>query len=227
MRSGPALRRKVTEPTGRRGRRPRVPAVSTALAWAAVLSFLTPPSGNAQARSAADSLRRIQSVVPRSGPPGTPVTVHTKNLSLQARVYVAVGAVHDGFEVLAVASQDELGEVTATVRIPETASWDRPVVLIILDGIFSPIGMSEPFHVTSEEGMVRREGRITDEGAPCLTLRDDQDHRYALGGALGQTRPDDRVVVEGRYTPTSSCTGGSGIEVVAVSSPPPHARSRP
>ena len=105
-----------------------------------------------------DSLRHIQSVEPRVGPPGTEVAVYTENLPPQAKIHVGVGAMRAGFEALAEGSQEIWGEVSATVRIPQYATWERPVVFIIFNGIFSPIAVSDPFHVTNEEDMVRRRG---------------------------------------------------------------------
>ena len=57
-----------------------------------------------------------------------------------------------GFEALTEGSQDIWGEVSASVRVPSYASWERPLVFIVFNGVFSPIGISDPFHVTNDEG---------------------------------------------------------------------------
>ena len=175
----------------------------------------TPPEAAAQRKFATiDSLRHIQSVEPRTGPPGTVVKVYTENLPLQARIHVGVGAMRAGFEALAEGTQDIWGEVSATVRIPAYATWERPVVFIVFNGNFSPIGISDPFHVTNEEGLVRRAGRITDEGLGCVTLRDGDQYMYALTGDLGDLKPGDEVVVEGTVTVDGPCDGADQIAVV-------------
>ena len=161
-----------------------------------------------------DSLRQLQSVVPLSGPPGTSVEISSENLPLAARIHLAVGAIHAGFETLAEGAQGEWGDMSGEIRIPESASWDRPLYVIALNGVFSPIGLSNPFHVTNEEGLVRREGQITDELEACLTFRDEDELLYALTGELGSLGAGDQVTIEGVYLETSSCMEGSTIEVV-------------
>ena len=47
-----------------------------------------------------DSLRHIQSVEPRLGPPGTRVEIYTENLPPQAKIHVGIGAMRAGFEAL-------------------------------------------------------------------------------------------------------------------------------
>lgn len=191
--------------------------VATALAAALLLLAATSPDAAAQRKFATiDSLRHIQSVKPRSGPPGTVVQVYTENLPLQATIHVGVGAMRAGFEALAEGRQDTWGEVSATVRVPAYATWERPLVFIVFNGNFSPIGISHPFHVTSEEGLVRRAGRITDEGLGCVTLRDGDDYMYALSGDLKGLRPGDEVVVDGTVTVDGPCGGADQISVVRL-----------
>ena len=163
-----------------------------------------------------DSLRRIQSVEPLSGPPGTTVRIYSENLPLQARLIVGVGAVRAGFEEIGYARQQEFGEVSATVQLPSSVTWERPVYFILFNGIFSPVGLSEPFHVTTPDGRVRRTGRIERVEGACATLRDEDDVVYGLAGSLGQVRVGEAVVVEGRYSEDDSCGQASTIEVVRV-----------
>ena len=200
--------------------RPACPARALALA-AASLALLAAAAHDAAAQrryATIDSLRHIQSVVPRSGPPGTVVEVYTENLPPQAKIHVGVGAMRAGFEALAEGTQDIWGEVSATVQIPAYATWERPIVFIVFNGVFSPIGISDPFHVTDEDGLVRRAGRITDEGLGCVTLRDGDQYLYTLAGArvreLGDLQPGDEVVVEGTVTTEGPCAGADQIEVV-------------
>ena len=151
---------------------------------------------------------------PRTGPAGTVVEIYTENLPPQARIHVGVGAMRAGFEALAEASQEIWGEVSASVRVPDYASWERPLVFIVFNGVFSPIGISDPFHVTNDEGMVRRTGRVTDEGLECVTLRDNDQYMYALSGDLAGLNPGDEVVVEGAISLSGPCGEADAIEVV-------------
>ena len=188
----------------------------TTLAGLFALLTLATADVAAQRIVRADSLRHIQSVVPMSGPPGTQISVTSDNLPLAARVHIAVGMLHAGFETIGMAAQGEWGDISASVQIPAAATWDRPLYVIALDGVFSPIGISDPFHVTNADGMIRRIGRVTDEGGPCLTLRDENGLPYALAGELGVFRPGDEVVVDGTYSGASSCRDGSTIAVARI-----------
>ncbi len=186
------------------------------LATLPLLAALAAPAAAQRIREYAtiDSLRHIQSVEPRMGPPGTVVDVYTENLPPQAKIHVGVGAMRAGFEALAEGTQEIWGEVSATVKVPRYANWQRPLVFIVFNGVFSPIGISDPFHVTDENGMVQRTGRITDEGLGCVTLRDNDQYVYALNGDLGDLEPGDEVVVEGSISLSGPCGGADAIEVV-------------
>jgi hypothetical protein len=192
-------------------------ALVVALSWAAT----TAAPAEAQRRVAPDSLRQIQQVEPLFGPPGTEVTVYTENLPLQAKVHLGVGATRTGFEALFEAEQGMWGEVSGTIRIPETAPWDRAVLLVAFDAIFAPIGLSEPFHVTRPDGILQRTGQITDEGVECLAMRDGDGFLYTLIGATDGLDPGEAAVVQARYVEASTCQQGTTLEVVRVLPAPP------
>lgn len=195
--------------------------------WAATLSLILIAGASsfdgvaAQRRVAPDSLRMIQDVSPLHGPVGTRVTMFTENLPLQAKVHVGVGATRTGFEALYTAEQGMWGEVSATITIPQRTPWDRAVVLIVFDAIFAPIGISEPFHVTNADGILRRTGQITGEGVECLAMRDTDGFLYTLIGEVGDLAEGDSVVVEGTYSETNMCMQGTTISVLRVMPPPP------
>lgn len=173
----------------------------------------------AQRRVAPDSLRQIQEVSPNHGPPGTVVSLYTENLPLQAKVHVGVGATRTGFEALHEAEQGMWGEVEATIIIPETAPWDRAVLLVAFDAIFAPIGLSDPFHVTRADGILRRTGQITDEGVECLAMRDTDGFLYTLIGNIQGLRAGEPAVIEGTYVEASTCMQGATIRVERVIPP--------
>lgn len=173
----------------------------------------------AQRRVAPDSLRTIQQVDPLHGPPGTEVTVYTENLPLQAAVHLGVGATRTGFEALYTAEQGMWGEVSGTITIPETAPWDRAVLLVAFDAIFAPIGLSEPFHVTRDDGTLRRTGEVTDEGVECLAFRDADGYLYTLVGQTEGLEPGEEAVIEGTIAEASICMQGTTIVVERVLPP--------
>ena len=205
---------------------------------AACALLLLTAAAEAQRRVAPDSLRMIQQVEPLHGPPGTEVTVYTENLPIQAKVHLGVGATRTGFEALYEAEQGMWGEVSGRITIPETAPWDRAVLLVAFDAIFAPIGLSEPFHVTRPDGTflfvqpsanrslgrpdgtLQRTGEVTDEGVECLAFRDADGYLYTLIGGTGDLQPGDEAVIEGRYVEASICQQGTTIEVTRVLPPP-------
>jgi hypothetical protein len=183
--------------------------------------FVVLPGGvDAQRRVAPDTIRHIQQVDPLHGPPGTEVTIFTENLPPQAKVHLGVGATRTGFEALIEAEQGMWGEVSGTIMIPETAPWDRAVLLVAFDAIFAPIGLSDPFHVTRPDGILQRTGEITGEGVECLAMRDTDEFLYTLIGNTDGLEPGAQVVIEARYVEASICMQGTTIEVVRVLPPP-------
>ena len=127
-----------------------VAAIAVSGVGALAILLLLPGAVLAQAHpnpATPDSLRQIQTMEPRMGPPGTEVSLYTENIPLQARVVVGLGAIGTGFEELGTGDQGEFGEIGATVLVPETAGWERAVVFIIFNGNFAPTGLSDPFHV--------------------------------------------------------------------------------
>ncbi len=197
----------------------RVARFATALFAAFALSMVAAQPGTAQAHisAAVDSLRHIQSISPTFGPAGTVVHLTTLNLPVQAKVHIGYGATRTGFEALFEVQQEMWGDISADVTVPSSAPWDRAIVFVAFNAIFSPIGLSDPFHVLNEDGVLRRTGRITDESETCVTMRDEDDYLYALTGDVSELSVGDNVTVEGTYSATSSCLDGSAIGVVRVS----------
>lgn len=167
---------------------------------------------------APDEIRHIQSISPRSGPSGTLVSVSTLNLPYQARVHVGIGAVRDGFEALTEAEQGRWGEIAVRVQVPETTSWERAIVFVAFNANFAPIGMSDPFHVTDEDGRVSRSGTLVFEAGECPMLEDEDGYLYELTGTVDHLRSGDAADVVGVFFEAGPCTGGPtiGVETVNV-----------
>jgi len=198
----------------------RVGRFATALPAVFALSMLTAQPGTAQQAHTtprSSTIRHFQSISPTFGPAGTVVQLATRNLPLEYKVHIGYGATRMGFETLFEVRQDMWGDISAEVTVPPSAPWDRAIFFVAFNAIFSPIGLSDPFHVLNENGMLQRTGRITDESETCMTMRDQDDYLYALTGDVAGLSVGDDVTVEGSYSETSSCLDGSAIGVVRVS----------
>ncbi len=206
----------------RRTSRVRRRSIRRAAAATALLGLglaIAPGWGSAQAHrnpAVPDSLRQIQSMEPRMGPPGTEVRLYSENLPLQARVVIGLGKIGEGFEELGDGAQGEFGEIGATVRVPRSAMWDRAVVFIVFNGNFAPTGLSDPFHVTDEAGRIRREGTVAEVTGECVHFEDRDGYKYTLSGASQDLRPGDRVLVDGAPSRTVSCSHADTIEVARL-----------
>lgn len=171
-----------------------------------------------------DSLRQIQTMEPRIGPPGTEVSLYTENIPLQARVVVGLGAIGTGFEELGAGAQGEFGEIGATVHVPDTATWDRAVVFIIFNGNFAPTGLSDPFHVTDAAGRIQRTGVIAEQENGCVTFEDRDGYFYTLAGDLGGAETGDFLIVEGAASRSVACPHADTIEVDGMADTEPFER---
>ncbi len=197
---------------------------------ALAILFFVPGAALAQAHpnpATPDSLRQIQTMEPRMGPPGTEVSLYTENIPLQARVVVGLGAIGTGFEELGTGDQGEFGEIGATVSVPETAAWDRAVVFIIFNGNFAPTGLSDPFHVTDADGRVQRTGTVVGAENGCVTFEDRDGYLYTLAGDLGDAEPGDSVILEGAMSRSVACPQADTIEVDSVQETEPVERVHP
>lgn len=203
---------------------PRVsPSPLRVVGLAGLALGLAPPvsAAAAQARPGVevanfDSLETIPNTFsPRSGPPGTVVTLHVGDLPIAAPLRVGVGSRY-GFEEVGWVMSDDSGAFTFDLVIPASASLDVASFLIVFDPYFRPIGLTDPFHVTGPDGTLRRNGRITGVDGPCPLLRAADGMRYALVGALGDVTEEREVSVRG--TLTDPCDGHPTIAVSHVTS---------
>lgn len=186
-------------------------------AGAATVLAVAPATAQAHTSAAVDSLRQIQSISPTFGPVGTAVELSTLNLPVQAKVHIGYGATRTGFEALFEVQQGMWGDIHANFTVPKTAPWDRAIVFVAFNAIFSPIGLSEPFHVVNPDGLVRRTGRITAEADGCVTMRDQDGYLYALTGDLVKTvSVGAEVTVDATYAPSGACLDTSTLGVVAI-----------
>ena len=167
------------------GRRPVLAQIARETALVIVAAAITAHGLVGQERQplvVADSVRlRTPPVIsPRSGGPGTGVTVSAIHLPAITPVQIGVGAIGTGFEVLHQLMTSPEGEITHTVEVPRWVTRDRSHVFIVFDIYFRPLSMSGPFHVTDRNGLFSRAGRITSRASGCTTLLGVDGEPYAL-----------------------------------------------
>lgn len=160
--------------------------------------------------------RRIEFMSPRSGPPGTVVTLRSTNMPAITPVRIGVGALRFGFEEVAQVMTSDRGVLSTTVEVPEWAQRDLIHRFIVFDFYFNPIALSDIFHVTDADGMVQRRGQLTAEGVECPALRGDDGVLYTLTGSLAEFKVGDEVIVEGTLPEASICMQGTTIQVVRI-----------
>jgi len=163
--------------------------------------------------------RHIDMISPHSGPAGTEVQIRAKGLRPNTRVHVGIGETEGcGYEVCSSAQTDGRGVLEAVVVVPDWGHYDHFEVVMVLDESFVPIAVSDPFHVVDENGLIRREGRITTAWPGCPALVTSDGLAYALVGdeALGLLASlDHELRVIGRVVP-GTCTLQNAIEVVEI-----------
>ena len=212
-----------SSPTSRFARRARAASASCLLACCTLLVPPAPTSAQSVAPGDVDMgaiERRIEMIRPKSGPPGTVVHVSTADMPVITPIRVGIGAPQAGFEAFEELLTGQEGEFEVTVAVPEWASWDRVHLFIVFDIYFRPIALSDAFHVTNAEGLIRRSGRVETSADGCRVLRDIDGVQYALTGErvaeLEAVPPSTRVTLEGRVGAEPLCSLGNVLEVVEV-----------
>ncbi len=152
---------------------------------------------------------------PRSGAPGTEVTVETRDLPALTPVYLGMGATRSSFEVLRQLVTSERGEMSTIVEVPDWATADRTHYFVLVDVYFRPLAVSAAFHVTEPDGTLRRRGRIAADPPDCLVLREagEGQERYVLNGAVHDLTTGDDVLVEATLDEASGCAQGTSLRV--------------
>jgi len=170
-------------------------------------------------RPTAELLRKPTAIEPRTGPPGTSVQVRGDHLPALTPVNLAFGGTGSGFEGLAFLLTDERGRLEATVEVPEWATRDELHRFIIFDAYFSPLSMTELFHVTDQGGSILRRGEVVESGPRCAVVAgaDDGD-RYALVDLDRELEAGARVEVEGVVVESTECGAETHLRVVSVRS---------
>ena len=155
---------------------------------------------------------RRPEAVPAAARPGEEVTVSMDRLPYAA-VYIGFGALGGNHQLLTQEETNAEGLVSATVRLPNWATPDLKHFFFLAGFDQRPFVTSHEFHVADEDGVFRVEGEITDEGLACLTLRNQDERLYTLGGNIEGLAAGSRVVLRATLSEDPVCDEGLAIEV--------------
>ena len=152
---------------------------------------------------------------PRSGAPGTEVTVETRDLPALTPVYLGMGATRSSFEVLRQLVTSERGEMSTVIKVPDWATADRTHYFVLVDVYFRPLAVSAAFHVTEPDGTLRRRGEIASDAGGCLTLSEagEGQELYVLTGDVQSLTLGDEILVEATLGESPGCEQGTALRV--------------
>jgi hypothetical protein len=87
-------------------------------------------------------------IAPRSGPPGTSVTVQAEGFAPESNLAIGFGRVDSEYDVLQSVQADASGSVTAEVRVPAFAEPDDAWVFVVANVRTDTKAISDTFDVT-------------------------------------------------------------------------------
>jgi hypothetical protein len=136
-----------------------------------------------------------------------------------------MGALRDGFEVIALGLTDENGKFdgldSLQVEVPQWVTPDRPYLIIATDAEYRPLAAADMFHPTDASGMFTRAGKVGLQAGSCPVLTGEADEIYFLNGITSGLSSGDQVKVVGRAVESGPCGKGTTIEVHRVERVPP------
>ncbi len=187
----------------------------TLLAIAASLLFATDAAAQLQRSFGNSAARKVDSIIPRSGPVGTEVRVKSGAMPAVTPLRIGFGA-FAGFEAFDMILSSEKGEFSMYATVPQWASWDKTYRFIVFDVYFQPIAISEPFYATTPDGLIYRRGTVSRDNPQCVTVKELNGEIHSLTGELASLKTGDNIGVEGAFAGPSTCASGAAIRVTRI-----------
>jgi hypothetical protein len=159
--------------------------------------------------------RRVDSIIPQSGPVGTEVVLKAWSMPAITPLRVGFGSTL-GFEAYDMVLSTDKGELTMRATVPAWATWDKTYRLIVFNVYFQPIALSDPFYVTNAEGLLMRRGVVSREKPECVTFTDTGGEVHSLTGEIAALKTGDVASIEGTFTGASKCATGAAIRVARI-----------
>lgn len=221
------------------GQRLRIPAAAAAPAGGTGdgTGAARRPAGNRDGLTAEGyrpPARGVQGLLltPRSGAPGTTVTIEVMGVPPGPAV-LGAGLQGADWQRLAHIRVPDSGRVSAALAVPR---WARPGETLVFtvqpaqgpslgSGGFQVLPAAGPAAPAAPQAEAVATGRLLRDGA-CILLETAQGHRYALAGDWTFT-PGAEVAIVGRPADTEPCAEARGSIEVLVLRPPQEGRDPP
>ena len=167
----------------------------------------------------------LTTVITRSGPTGSQMTVHAQQLPANRDIQIMMGALRDGFEIVQTTRTDDMGRIqgqdSIRVTVPDWVRTDRPYLVMITDLQYHPLAAADMFHPTTPEGVITRMGVVKLEDPKCPVLvADGSDEWYVLVGNTARLIAGEKMAVRGKVVSTGPCGAMTTIEVAETRNPP-------
>ena len=196
-----------------------------ATAFSLALSFALLAGGAAQASAQAGHLVQIgynqnpglSMVSPHSGTIGSTIKIGTKSLPPNTAVQVMIGALMDGFEVVATPMTDANGlfngRETIEITVPDWVKTNRSYLVMLTDLQYKPLAASDMFHPTDANGGLSRRGTVKFDDPKCPTLTGQGGELYFLSGDTSGLRGGADVIIKGKVSEPTPCGQTTTIRV--------------
>jgi hypothetical protein len=185
------------------------------LAITVMFSASALPAQLTRSMGGAGPTRKVDSIIPQSGPAGTDVILKAWEMPAVTPLRVGFGA-FTGFEAYDMVQSNEKGELMMHATVPPWASWDKSYRLIVFNVYFQPIALSEPFYVTNTEGLLYRRGMVLRDNPQCVTVTEMSGEVHSLTGEIAALKSGEVAGVEGAFAGPSKCSSGAAIRVTRV-----------
>jgi hypothetical protein len=161
----------------------------------------------------------LSMVSPRSGTIGSTIKIGTKSLPPNTAVQIMIGALMDGFEVVATPMTDGNGlfdgRDTVEITVPDWVQTNRSYLVMLTDLQYNPLAAADMFHPTDANGGLSRRGTVKFDDPKCPTLTGQGGELYFLTGDTSGLTGGADVVIKGQVTDYTPCGKTTTIKVLS------------
>jgi hypothetical protein len=159
----------------------------------------------------------LSMVSPRSGTIGSTIKIGTKSLPPNTAVQIMIGALMDGFEVVATPMTDGNGlfdgRDTVEIKVPDWVKTNRSYLVMLTTLDYKPLAAADMFHPTDANGGLSRRGTVKFDDPKCPTLIGQGGELYFLTGSTAGLMGGDDVVIKGTVVGPTACGPTTTIKI--------------